>query len=452
MSKKRVVIVGGGPAGLFAARKLANQADVTILDAGKIPSQRNCPSQQTLICHKCNPCNVVAGFGGAGLLSSGLLNLTTDIGFPDKTIESIGRENAEKLIKEADQTFLDYGAPKSSFDPDERFNCWERRAAQAGLKFVVAKQRLIGTDNSTPLIESFIEHLKKMGVSIDSRRRVEEVQERRVITDKGVYEFDMCLLAPGRYGMQWLAKTLERLGVKLYHSPVDLGVRVEVPSMIMENLCSLQRDPKILMRSQSYDDQVRTFCVNHNGWVVREQYDTHACVNGHSFSNKKSGNTNFAFLVKVHLTKPTEDTTKYARTIAEQVTLLGGGKPIVQRIADLENYRRSTPERIRNANIVPTLQDVTPGDLSMVFPKRITDNIMEGLQSLNNMIPGIYAGTTLLYAPEIKYSAMTVETNKHFETPVEGIYVAGDGAGLSRGIVPAAVTGLWTAEDMLTRL
>ncbi|MFW9842877.1 MAG: FAD-dependent protein, partial [Candidatus Thorarchaeota archaeon] len=178
----------------------------------------------------------------------------------------------------------------------------------------------------------------------------------------------------------------------------------------------------------------------------------HACVNGHSFSNKESGTTNFAFLATVQLTMPTEDTTQYARTIAEQVTLLGGGKPIVQRIADLENHRRSTIDRINNANIRPTLQDVTPGDISMVFPKRLTDNILEGLQSLNSMIPGVYSGTTLLYAPEIKYSAMKVETNDHFETSVDGIYVAGDGAGLSRGIVPAAVTGLWVAEDMLSKL
>jgi hypothetical protein len=175
-------------------------------------------------------------------------------------------------------------------------------------------------------------------------------------------------------------------------------------------------------------------------------------VNGHSFSNKNSGNSNFAFLVRVHLTEPIEDTTKYARTIAEQATLLGGGKPIVQRIADLMNHRRSTHDRIKNANIIPTLKDATPGDISMVFPKRITDNILEGLQTLNNMIPGIYSGTTLLYAPEIKYSAMTVKTNEYFETPIDGVYVAGDGAGLSRGIVPAAVTGLWTAEDMLNRL
>ena len=452
MSKKRVVIIGGGPAGLFAANKLSDQADVTILDAGKMPSQRNCPSQQTIMCYHCNPCNMVAGFGGAGLLSSGLLNLTTDIGFPDVTLNSIGHERVVSLIEEADSLFLKHGAPEQAFDPDERFNGWERRAAQAGLKFVVAKQRLIGTDNSTSVIESLIESLRKKDVKIESRKRVEEVQEGTVITDKGVYDFDLCLIAPGRYGMQWLSKTLERLGVKLYHSPVDLGVRVEVPAMIMEELCSLQRDPKILMRSRSYDDLVRTFCVNHNGWVVREQYETHACVNGHSFSNKESGNTNFAFLVRVHLTKPTEDTTLYARTIAEQATLLGGGKPIIQRIADLENNRRSTSERIKKANLVPTLQDVTPGDLSMVFPKRITDNILEGLQSLNNMIPGIYSGTTLLYAPEIKYSAMTVETNEHFETPIDGIYVAGDGAGLSRGIIPAAVSGLWVAEDMISRL
>jgi uncharacterized FAD-dependent dehydrogenase len=447
-----VVIVGGGPAGLFAAYKLASHADVTIIDAGRMPEARHCSSQQTLMCSQCDPCNMVAGFGGAGLLSSGLLNLTTDIGFPNKTLDSIGREKTWELIEEIDQFFLKHGAPNESYTPDNRFNGWEKRAAASGLKFVVAKQRLIGTDNSTPIINSIIDWLKKNDVKIISSTKVEELESGRLLTYNDTYEFDICLLAPGRFGMIWLAKIMEQHKVPLFHSPVDLGVRVEVPATIMNAICSLQRDPKILVRTNHYDDLVRTFCVNHNGYVVREQYETHACVNGHSYSNKNSGNTNFAFLVRVHLTEPIEDTTKYAQAIAEQATLLGGGKPIVQRMADLMNHRRSTHERIKSANIVPTLKDATPGDISMVFPKRITDNILEGLQSLNEMIPGIYSGTTLLYAPEIKYSAMTVKTNDYFETPIENVYVAGDGAGLSRGIVPAAVTGIWTAEDMLNKL
>ncbi|NHI84089.1 MAG: FAD-dependent oxidoreductase [Candidatus Thorarchaeota archaeon] len=452
MSKKRVVVIGGGPAGLFAAYKLANHAEVTILDAGRLPTARSCPSQQTLMCAQCNPCNIVAGFGGAGLLSSGLLNLTSDIGFPDAVLDAIGHSRVQELIEEVDEVFLKHGAPQTSYDPDARFEEWRLRSAEAGLKFVVAKQRLIGTDNSTSVILSIMDSLKKRGVELKPSSKVEGVTPNAVFTKTDSYRFDMCLLAPGRYGMIWLAKTVDKLEVPLNHAPVDIGVRVEVPATLMEELCSIQRDPKIMIRTQKYDDQVRTFCVNHNGWVVREQYETHACVNGHSFSNKQSGNTNFAFLVTVRLTEPIEDTTRYARTIAEQTTLLGGGKPIVQRLADLENSRRSTHERIANANIIPTLKDATPGDIAMAFPKRLTDNIREGLRSLNRMIPGIYSGTTLLYAPEIKYSAMTVKTNNHFETPVEGIYVAGDGAGLSRGIVPAAVTGLWAAEDMLSRM
>jgi uncharacterized FAD-dependent dehydrogenase len=395
---------------------------------------------------------MVAGFGGAGLLSSGLLNLTSDIGFPNNTLKCIGEDKTRELIEEADLIFLKHGAPEESYNPDSRFNGWEKRAAASGLKFVVAKQRLIGTDNSASIIHSIIDWLKENDVKIVSNTKVEQLETGQLLTNNGTYEFDKCLLAPGRFGMIWLAKIMEQHNIPLYHSPVDLGVRVEVPATIMNAICSLQRDPKILIRTNHYDDLVRTFCVNHNGWVVREQYETHACVNGHSYSNKKSGNTNFAFLVRVHLTEPIEDTTKYAQSIAEQATLLGGGKPIIQRIADLMNHRRSTHERIKNANIVPTLKDATPGDISMVFPKRITDNILEGLQTLNDMIPGIYSGTTLLYAPEIKYSAMTVKTNEHFETPIDDVYVAGDGAGLSRGIVPAAVTGLWTAEDMLTKL
>ncbi len=443
-----MVIVGGGPAGLFAAYTLASKAEVTILDFGRMPEKRTCPSQQTAFCTKCNPCNLTSGFGGAGLLSSGLLNLSDEIGFPQVTLDAIGRDNTRQLIEEADQIFLKHGAPKESFDPDDRFRVWERRAAEAGLKFVTAKQRLIGTDNAKPIILSIMEHLQKHKVKLQSSVRVKSVKPNTLSTNKGRYDFDFCLLAPGRSGMKWLANVMEQLKIKTRHAPVDVGLRIEVPATLMEGLCSIQRDPKILIHTRKYDDLVRTFCVNHNGYVVREQYETHACVNGHSFSNAQSGNTNFAFLVRVQLTKPVEDTTRYAESIAQQVTLLGGGKPIIQRLADLENHRRSTHERIASANIQPTLKDATPGDISMAFPKRLIDNILEGLQTLNKMIPGIYSGTTLLYAPEVKYSAMTVKTNRYFETPIEGLYVAGDGAGLSRGIIPAAVTGLWVAKHI----
>ncbi len=447
-----MVIVGGGPAGLFAAYKLASKAEVTVLDVGRMPDKRKCPSQQTAFCTKCNPCNLTSGFGGAGLLSSGLLNLSIEIGFPQVTLDAIERDRARQLIEEVDRIFLNFGAPKEAFTPDERFRIWERRAAEAGLKFVTAKQRLIGTDNATPIILALMDYLRRNKVKLRSGVKVETVSPGYLTTNKGRFEFDKCLLAPGRSGMKWLANIMGQLGIQTRHAPVDLGVRVEVPATLMESLCAIQRDPKILIHTQNYDDLVRTFCVNHNGFVVREQYETHACVNGHSFSNIQSGNTNFAFLVRVQLTEPVEDTTRYAESIAQQVTLLGGGKPIIQRLADLENHRRSTHERIASANIQPTLKDVTPGDISMALPKRLIDNILEGLQTLNKMIPGIYSGTTLLYAPEVKYSAMTVETDRHFETPVEGLYVAGDGAGLSRGIIPAAVTGLWVAEHICSKL
>ena len=447
-----MVIVGGGPAGLFAAYKLASHADVTIIDAGRMPKARHCSSQQTLLCMQCDPCNMVAGFGGAGLLSSGLLNLTSDIGFPNYTLDSIGHAKTWTLIEEVDQVFLKHGAPEKSYDPDSRFDGWEKRAAASGLKFVVAKQRLIGTDNSQAIIQSLIDLLKKNDVKIVHDTKVKELEHGQILTNNGSHEFDKCLLAPGRFGMIWLAKVMEQHKVPLYHSPVDLGVRVEVPATIMNAICSLQRDPKILVRTDHYDDLVRTFCVNHNGYVVREQYETHACVNGHSFSNKISGNTNFAFLVRVHLTEPIEDTTKYAQTIAEQATLLGGGKPIVQRIADLMNHRRSTHERIKSANIVPTLRDVTPGDISMALPHRIVENVIEGLEQLDKVIPGVNSDSTILYAPEIKFYSMRFKANNDLETNIQNLFVAGDGAGLSRGIVASAATGIIAARGIVKKV
>ncbi|MHA1607592.1 MAG: NAD(P)/FAD-dependent oxidoreductase [Candidatus Freyarchaeota archaeon] len=450
--KKKVVIVGGGVAGLFAAYELAKSRafDVTIVEMGANASERKCPLERYKMCTRCKPCNIMSGVGGAGLFSSGLLNLHPRIG--GDLVELVGSEKrAWDLVEYVDQIFVECGAPTISFKPDEaKVEELERKAASAGITFIPIVQRLIGTENAKRVIEKLEEKLKSKGVKFILRTKAVKVGRNEVLLSSGVaLHYDYCVLAPGRSGMRWLAEQMAQLNVKTSHVPVDIGVRVEVPATIMEPICSIQRDPKFHIYTSHFDDFVRTFCVNHHGYVVMEVYEDHVGVNGHSFLEKPSPNTNFALLSRIELTEPLEDTTAYGNAIARQTTILGGGRPLLQKLGDLRKGRRSTWKRIKLGAVRPTLDAATPGDLSMGLPHRILTSIIEGIEKLDKVIPGIASDSTLLYAPEIKYSAKKVITGENLETAVENLFVAGDGAGLSRGIVGAAATGIIAARGIL---
>jgi uncharacterized FAD-dependent dehydrogenase len=282
-------------------------------------------------------------------------------------------------------------------------------------------------------------------------------QDKSLKTDKGERfgPFDFIIVAPGRFGMIWLSALAEKLGIQSTYEALDIGVRVEVKSEIMEEICAIQRDPKFHIFTKTHDDQIRTFCTNHEGYVVLEAYnDGTIGVNGVSFMGKKSQNTNFALLNRINLTEPLEDSTKYGKAVADIATLLGGGKPIVQRLRDLRRGARSTLKRLKKSNVIPTISydAITPGDISLAYPGRIMMNIVEGLEQLDKVIPGVASDSTLLYAPEVKYSAKRIHTNAQLETKVPGLYVAGDGAGLTRGIVAAGVTGLIIARAIKNRI
>ncbi|MFN3528203.1 MAG: NAD(P)/FAD-dependent oxidoreductase, partial [Candidatus Altarchaeaceae archaeon] len=267
------------------------------------------------------------------------------------------------------------------------------------------------------------------------------------------------LLCPGRIGVRWMGKIIKNHKIEARYSAIDIGVRVEVPSIIMDDIIKISRDPKFLIWTTEYGDLVRTFCTNHQGFVVKENYGNFIGVNGHSLLNEKTENTNFAFLVRVNLTEPLENTTLYGEAIAQIATVLGGGKPLIQRLGDLRRGRRSTFERLKRSLISPTLTDVTPSSLAMALPHRILTDILEGLEKLNEIIPGVASNSTLLYAPEIKFYAMRILTGKELgernllmETNIKNLFVAGDGAGLSRGIVNAAATGILSGESIVKRL
>lgn len=449
-----VVIVGAGPAGLFAAKEIAerNKMKILIVDMGRDIKGRICPATMYKACNNCSPCSIMSGVGGAGTLSSGLLNLRPDIGGDLGALVG-DDEKAWNLVNYVDNVFLENGAPKKVYDCSQKeAENLKRSAGAVGTQFIPIPQRHIGTDNAPKVIQSLENRVKALGVAFQLEKKVSNIN-KGVVTLEGGKELkcNYILVAPGRSGANWLAKEARRLNIPTKYQPIDIGVRVEVPHVVMDPVIKISLDPKFHIYPDTYDDFVRTFCVNHRGFVVQEVYDDFIGVNGHAMTNRLSENSNFALLVKVELTEPLEDTTIYGRTIALQTTTLGGGKPLLQRLGDVKRGRRSTWSRINRGNVVPTLHNVTPGDVSMALPHRILTDLIEGLDKLDHVMPGVSSNSTLIYAPEIKFSANRICTNKNLETCVETLFVAGDGAGLSGGLVTAAATGVIAARGILTK-
>jgi uncharacterized FAD-dependent dehydrogenase len=372
----KIVIIGAGAAGLFAAYELSQMknVDITIIEEGPAVNQRICASKDHAVCRKCDPCRMLCGVGGAGTYSSGLLNLDPQIGGNLSALAG-SEVKARELIEKVDSIFVKHGAPDQLFYPSkEKIDEIQRLAGSVGIRFIPVRQRLIGTENAPNIIESIRKYLESNGIQFLLNERAIEITPTQILLQNGnKIDYNFCLAAPGRYGMHWLAKQMEKLHIQTRYLPVDIGVRVEVPAFIMDHICNYERDPKFHIFTTTFDDFVRSFCTNHRGYVVQEKYDDGTvAVNGHSFINDPSENTNFALLVRVSLTHPLEDTSAYGKSIVQACTTLGGGKPIVQRLGDIKRGRRSTHEKIERNTIQPTLTDTTAGDISMAFPHRKT--------------------------------------------------------------------------------
>lgn len=451
----RVIIVGAGPGGIMAAHKLSKYADVTVIERGRDIDRRTCQVLKGNGCIYCNVCSVTAGVGGAGGMSDGKLNLSPQIG--GDLIDFVGLNRAEELIDEVDEYFIKHGAPPE--DPHVPPSELATRAAANGIEFIPIRQKHIGSDMLPGVINSMKNELESNGVKFLLNTVVEgiTVEEDKVtgVTVSGDKHLTagFVLLAPGRSGSTWLGGQMEKFGVPIKYMPIDVGVRVEVPALVYEEAVRTNWDPKFRMYTPTYDDLVRTFCTCPYGFVVQDTYESGVGANGHSQRNCKSNNTNFSFLSRIALTEPLENTNEYGATIAQLAKTIGGGKPILQRLGDLKRGRRSTWERLRRSYVEPTLKAVTPGDISMSLPHRIVTDIIEGLDMLDRVVPGVASDATLLYAPEIKFAAVRPETRGNFETArVDNLFVAGDGAGLTRGIVPAAATGIVAAEGILAKI
>jgi len=448
------VIIGAGPAGLFAAHTLTEKTflKVLVIDKGKDISNRQCPSlSRFVICKKCNPCNILCGLGGAGGLSDGKLNLKYNVG--GNLEDFVSKEEAQNLVSKVEQVFVEHGVYGKLYGQNSAD--LEKRAASCGIKFIPIPQKHIGSDRLPSIVSSFRDRIEKFGAKFLLNTVVKEIHhdgcfELRVNENEKI-EADYILAAPGRSGGDWLASEAKRLGIYTRFAPIDIGVRIEVPAVLMEGVIEKAWDPKFHITTKTYNDFIRTFCTCPNGFVVMEDYGEYICVNGHSMANKKSENTNFAFLTKIKLTHPVENTTSYGVSIAKLATTIGGKMPIVQRLGDLRQGQRSTTQRIEKSVIKPTLKNATPGDISMALPHRIVTNIMEGLEKLDKVIPGLASDSTLLYAPEIKFYSMRFIVSKTLETNMDNFFVAGDGAGLSRGIVTSAATGIIAAKGILKK-
>ena len=433
-----VAIVGAGPAGLFAALELAD-ADlrVVVLEKGLAPKERK---------------SITCGVGGAGTFSDGKLNLTPKIG-GDPAAIGCNPGELETLIREVDDAFTRYGAPEKYSGEDQRaLSSLKKKAAEAGIEFIAGRQRHIGTRRIREVIDAMYQDLLRRGTEFRLGAEV-----RSIAKGDGEFRIDLggeeiaarCVIAaPGRVGAYWLREVARNLGVGPEFGPLDVGVRVEFPAELYEPIEKVMYDAKFRLRTRTYDDMVRTFCTNPRGFVVKEDYDEFVLVNGHAENKKKTENTNFALLVHIELTDPVEDTTEYGRAIAKLATTIGGGRPILQRLKDLEQGRRSTTERIRRVPIQPTLSEFTPGDISMALPQRVVTDVLEGIERLDRIMPGLAADGTLIYAPEIKFYDTRYRVKKGMETDLPGFYVAGDASGHSRGIVFAAVTGILAARHI----
>ncbi|MBU0980813.1 MAG: FAD-dependent oxidoreductase [Nanoarchaeota archaeon] len=453
-----VIIIGAGPAGLFAADELSKRGKkVLVLEKGGLISERTCPLTYEKVnakCAYCPTCNILSGVGGAGLFSDGKLNFIAKHGKTDLH-QFVDEKEAESLLQQVDDRLMEFGIPEESYPKDmEKVEHLKAEAKKIGIDFLVIRQKHIGSDKLPEIIGNMVKKLEEQGVIFALHEeayqvKVENGEVKGVVTNKGTPEAPVVLCCPGRVGSEWFMNECRRLNIPLMHRGIEVGVRVEVPHQVMEQITDIVWDPTFFINTKAHDDMVRTFCTNPNGFVTTEKYDGFACVNGYSRHDKKSENTNFALLSDINLTHPVSDTINYGKSIGQLSYTIGGKKPILQRFVDLKKGRRSYWDRIHKSMIKPTMTDVTPGDLSMAFPGRIADNLIESLEKLDKLIPGIANDSTLLYGPEIKFFSVRVKTEKNLATQVKGLFVAGDGVGVCGNIVGAAATGIIAARGIL---
>ena len=454
--KYDVIIIGAGPGGIFSAYemiKLDPSKKIAVFEAGNVLEQRKCPIDGVKVksCVGCEPCAIMRGFGGAGAFSDGKYNITNDFG--GTLHEYIGREKATELMEYVDEINCTHGGAgtKMYSTADSGF---KKKCMQNKLKLLDARVRHLGTDINYIVLGNIYDELKDK-VDFFFRTKIEKIEKLddgyRVESADDSYEGKTCIISVGRSGSKWMENVCTDLDISTKSNRVDLGVRVELPAVIFEDITDELYEGKIVYRTEKFEDKVRTFCMNPNGIVVTENTNGIVTVNGHSFEDegKKTENTNFALLVAKHFSEPFKDSNEYGESIARLSNMLGGGV-IVQRFGDLERGRRSVQKRIDEGNVRPTLQ-ATPGDLSLVLPKRLLDGIIEMIYALDKIAPGVANDDTLLYGVEVKFYNMEVALDSDLMTCHDGLYVIGDGSGVTHSLSHASASGVYVARRILEK-
>ncbi|MBI5663833.1 MAG: NAD(P)/FAD-dependent oxidoreductase [Nitrospirae bacterium] len=454
-----VIIIGAGPAGIFAALEIVSSGKdikVLMIEKGLDIEDRICPSaKREVSCTACPECGLLCGWGGAGAFSDGKLSLSKEIG--GNLARYTGEQELQSLIDYTDGLYIKYGAPSTVYGGDtDKVNALKETAAKKGLTLIPSKIRHIGTDRCP-------EVLKKMQAELDTKvdilfsknvRKIIVENGKAVGVDAGngdIFYSDFLVVAPGREGALWLERQAKLMGLSLLKNPVDIGVRVELPAEVLEPMTKVIYEPKLIYYTKKFKDKIRTFCVNPYGEVVKEYVKGVWIVNGHSYSDKKTANTNFALLVSTHFTEPFDEPHLYGRYVARLANLLGKGV-ILQRLGDLKAGRRSNPSRIRRGRVRPTLADAVPGDLSFALPHRYVSDILDMLKTMDKIAPGVNSPHTLLYGVEVKFYSRQLKLGSHLETEIGNLFAVGDGAGVSRGLIQASASGIIAAREILKRV
>lgn len=461
MKKYDVAIIGAGPAGLFCAYELKEKnpkLKVALIDKGHRAETRMCPMKVNGgKCVNCKVCQILSGYGGAGTFSDGKLNFIPKLGKSD-LFKYMSQSEAYKLIDDTEEIFTKFKMDSDVYPSNmDEANEIKKEVAKTGARLLVIKQKHLGSDKLPGYIKEFTDYLENEDVDIYENSNVEDIISKKedehelVIENKEKIIAKNVVVAPGRTGAKWIQELADKYNIPYTSQSIEIGVRVEVRKEILEDITNVIYDPTIFIKTDTYTDEIRTFCTNPGGFVAKENYYGFICVNGHSLKEIKSNNSNFAFISKVGLTEPVTNTRLYGESIARIANTLGDGKPIIQSLRDLKKGRRSEWKRINKGFIEPTLKDCVAGDLSLVLPHRIVTNILEGLEKLDKIIPGVNNDETLLYGPEIKFFSNEIDTNNKFKLDNYNIYFVGDGAGKAGNIVTAAATGLVAARDIIGR-
>ena len=448
-----IIIIGAGPGGIFSAYELAERCPelkIAVFEAGHALHKRHCPidGKKVTACIGCKSCSIMNGFGGAGAFSDGKYNITNDFG--GTLYEYIGKDTALELMHYVDGINMRFGGQGTKLYSTAGTK-FKKLCMQNDLHLLDASVRHLGTDINYVVLENIYNHLKdKVSFFFDTPVQTIERTETgyRVICQDGQYTCHKCIVSVGRSGSKWMEATCKSLQIPTQSNRVDIGVRVELPAEIFSHLTDELYESKIVYRTETYGDKVRTFCMNPRGSVVSENVGGIITVNGHSYedSAKQTGNTNFALLVSKHFSEPFKDSTGYAESIARLSNMLGGGV-LVQRFGDLVRGRRSTPKRIEESFTVPTM-NATPGDLSLVLPKRLLDGIIEMIYALDKIAPGTANDDTLLYGVEVKFYNMEVEVDETLQCCHEGLYIIGDGSGITHSLSHASASGVHVARSI----